>query len=442
MVGNLFDQLAHLKAQMGTFARNTIFGNVGKLTAALLGVAESTITRTRQKLFDTREEAKAKSVTRKSRNAAALALLSDEEKQIILDHISRCHQEESNFTISSLHEDLQNLFDYPYSPSTLYRQLKALRFSYKIKSHNPLSSVREDIIRWRAKYLHLIDELRMSGAFICYYDETWLYHGMTTIRGWNRTDTNPYLIAHLGDLRNPRPGFAAASDKGQRAIVLAVTTESEILPGSIDVVITKRPDSEIVVDYHQYMNAEMYKEYMAKVLPLIAAAAPVGRKAVLVIDNAAVHNSVVEKIPTKSSTKKDLLDFLGKNGVAINVVANKDELLEEVNNFIETRGGRKAFQRYVVDELAMSLGVQIVRLPPYHCQFSPIELIWNQLKTHLRSIGKSTDRLETVRERAIQFLKNKSESDIAWTYEHVIEIENGIKLLLEEDVESDCDDDV
>ncbi|ULU09645.1 hypothetical protein L3Y34_014203 [Caenorhabditis briggsae] len=72
------------------------------------------------------------------------------------------------------------------------------------------------------------------------------------------------------------------------------------------------------------------------------------------------------------------------------IVANKDELSKEVNNFIETRGGRKVFQ-------------------------------------------------QIVRERAIQFLKNKSESDIAWTYEHVVEIENGIRLLLEQDEESDSD---
>ncbi|KAK3926632.1 Protein FAM243A [Frankliniella fusca] len=36
--------------------------------------------------------------------------------------------------------------------------------------------------------------------------------------------------------------------------------------------------------------------------------------------------------------------------------------------------------RYVVDELAKELGHTVLRLPPYHRELNPIELIWGSLK--------------------------------------------------------------
>ncbi|EFO83408.1 hypothetical protein CRE_02905 [Caenorhabditis remanei] len=221
-----------------------------------------------------------------------------------------------------------------------------------------------------------------------------------------------------GDLSKPRPGFTASSDKGQRAIVLAVTTESEILPGSIDVVIPNRPKAEVLVDYHQYMSSDLYTQYMEKVLPLIVRAAPAGRQAVRqCVDSQ--HISRDEKYQ-----------------VATAACSTKKELWEEVQIVMEARGGRDALKRYLTDEFAATLVVLIVRLPPYHCQFSPIELVWNQLKSHLRTAGKTSDKLEVVAERAKTWLRNTNEAQMAWTYEHVLDIEEGIKLVMDEDDEN------
>jgi hypothetical protein len=35
---------------------------------------------------------------------------------------------------------------------------------------------------------------------------------------------------------------------------------------------------------------------------------------------------------------------------------------------------------YKVDEFLKIKGHEILRLPPYHCEFNPIELIWGDLK--------------------------------------------------------------
>uniref|UniRef100_A0A0P4VTN2 Tc1-like transposase DDE domain-containing protein n=1 Tax=Scylla olivacea TaxID=85551 RepID=A0A0P4VTN2_SCYOL len=37
----------------------------------------------------------------------------------------------------------------------------------------------------------------------------------------------------------------------------------------------------------------------------------------------------------------------------------------------------------VIDKIAEEAGHQVLRLPPYHCQYNPIELIWAQVKTYI-----------------------------------------------------------
>ena len=37
----------------------------------------------------------------------------------------------------------------------------------------------------------------------------------------------------------------------------------------------------------------------------------------------------------------------------------------------------------VIDRMATEMGHQIVRLPPYHCRYNAIELIWTQVKSYI-----------------------------------------------------------
>ena len=41
----------------------------------------------------------------------------------------------------------------------------------------------------------------------------------------------------------------------------------------------------------------------------------------------------------------------------------------------------KAWERtYEIDKIAKDFGHCVIRLPPYYCEFNPIELIWAQVK--------------------------------------------------------------
>lgn len=38
---------------------------------------------------------------------------------------------------------------------------------------------------------------------------------------------------------------------------------------------------------------------------------------------------------------------------------------------------------YRLDQMALEHGHEVVRLPPYHCQYNPIELVWAQVKNEV-----------------------------------------------------------
>lgn len=42
-----------------------------------------------------------------------------------------------------------------------------------------------------------------------------------------------------------------------------------------------------------------------------------------------------------------------------------------------------------MDELVKSTGREILRLPPYHCKFNPIELVWAQVKGYVAANNKT-----------------------------------------------------
>ncbi|XP_074041454.1 uncharacterized protein [Leptinotarsa decemlineata] len=41
---------------------------------------------------------------------------------------------------------------------------------------------------------------------------------------------------------------------------------------------------------------------------------------------------------------------------------------------------RDRYRQHVVDTIARAEDITILRLPPYHCELNPIELIWAQIK--------------------------------------------------------------
>ncbi|EFO85071.1 hypothetical protein CRE_21999 [Caenorhabditis remanei] len=265
-------------------------------------------------------------------------------------------------------------------------------------------------------------------------DETWVYLGMVLKRAWQFSSSTMYQRARLLNPEAPVPGPKKGASRGKRGIVAAVITEEGVLKGSEQVWVSSGKLEDQTADYHSEMNSDLYEEYIkTRVLPeLIKTAASANRPPVLVIDNAPYHNRYIDKAPTKSCRKDVIIDWLSTRGVSTPKKAKKPQVVKMLENYINSKGGRDVFKRYVVDEYAKSLGVTVIRLPPYHCFLNPIELMWSQLKHEVMKAGTTSTQLAEVRQNTLQFLQNFSAESSMKLFQHVSQIEEEVRIKIKE----------
>jgi len=59
------------------------------------------------------------------------------------------------------------------------------------------------------------------------------------------------------------------------------------------------------------------------------------------------------------------------------------------NELLNLVARNKPPKKYLVDDLAEQYGHKVLRLPPYHCIFNPIELVWGIAKNYYnKNIGR------------------------------------------------------
>lgn len=107
----------------------------------------------------------------------------------------------------------------------------------------------------------------------------------------------------------------------------------------------------------------------------------------IVIDNAPYHSVRLEKNPSSSWKKEEIVEWLKTKNINLEGNMNKAELLE-LCKFHKPQ--------FPVDEVAKQNGHRVLRLPPYHCHFNPIELIWAQVKGYVADKNR-TFKMSDVR---------------------------------------------
>ncbi|EFP06313.1 hypothetical protein CRE_15796 [Caenorhabditis remanei] len=311
--------------------------------------------------------------------------------------------------------------------------LRGLGFLYKKKDHNTVVEERLDIIKRRGIYLNEKKKWDEKNAFYGSCDETWAHDGMVRRYGWQHSNGGNYKRARMSDLEAPQARPQQGKERGKRIIVAAVLTEKGVLPGSELLLISGVNVDEQKADYHRDMDGDNFERYYKTTVPLLAAEAQKeGRPAVLIVDNAPYHCKAIKKPPTSGSSKQEIQAFLTENGLKFFKKQNRDVLYDLVKAFIDCNGGREAFTTYEFDEYAKSHGVTVLRLPQYHCFFNPVELLWSQLKQHLRKEGNTTDTAETVRTRALRFLQNFRDVSSKDLFAHTQKIEQDVREMSEE----------
>jgi hypothetical protein len=97
------------------------------------------------------------------------------------------------------------------------------------------------------------------------------------------------------------------------------------------------------------------------------------------MDNAPYHSVLVERPPTYSWNKLNLQSWLTERKIPFSMKLTKKELMTIIRSRIGTK-------KYQIDELLHTQSVEVLRLPPYNCQYNPIELVWGFCKPFIIKI--------------------------------------------------------
>lgn len=263
-------------------------------------------------------------------------------------------------------EDLPN-----FTLRTFQRLLKNMGFEYRRRQRNSALIDREDLIIWRRKYLRAIRQLRKGGIPVYFLDETWVNAGHTKTLVWQDTTIWSSREAFFSGLST---GLKAPSGKGGRLIIVHAGNENGFVEGALHIFHSKTSKT----DYHEEMDGNYFENWFkTKLLPNILP------NSVIVMDNAPYHSIKLEKLPTTAWKKCDIQAWLSRKGISWLQDSVKAELLQTVHSV------KHKYDIYKIDCLAASLGHSVLRLPPYHCELNPIEMVWSQVKGYVAAQNKT-----------------------------------------------------
>ncbi|KAE9525810.1 hypothetical protein AGLY_014036 [Aphis glycines] len=106
-------------------------------------------------------------------------------------------------------------------------------------------------------------------------------------------------------------------------------------------------------------------------------------KIYLLMDNAPYHSVNLEKCPTSNWRNADIIQWLQGKGEVVDQTMIIPELLEVVRRI------KPIYNKYVIDEMVLQQNKTVLRLPPYHCELNPIELVWSVVKRHVKANNKT-----------------------------------------------------
>ncbi|EFP10917.1 hypothetical protein CRE_31020 [Caenorhabditis remanei] len=429
---NVQKAMEFISSSLGADVVKTPFHGVKKATAAMTGVHRNTVMYQEKKKLQPQKRP-LKQLSKKERNRHAAAQLNIVQKTKLRKYIHERWANNQQVSTSLLFEWAKDNIGFKKQHTHFYHTLKGMGFTYKGLDVNTVVDERSDIIWNRKFYLGKKKNYDEENYYIASTDETWFHDGMGAKRGWQMANSSSYKRARMADMSTPMAGPRKAKTRGKRAICLATLTEDGVLPDSDLVIISGVNPENQNEDYHQDMCSDTYEKYIRKVVPLVKQAADKkNRKAALIVDNAPYHNKTLEKPPTMNGNRADIIEFLLKHNVGFDPSLLRPQLAKVMKRFIDANGGRSAFTVYEFDVWARSQGVEIIRLPQYHCYFNPIELLWGQMKQHLRNTGSIADKLETVRQKAVQFLRSFSAEAAQKIINHAKKEECEVREMMEE----------
>ena len=309
--------------------------------------------------------------------------LDDFDKTVIRRTIQEFYDRGEYPTIASLRVSLSEKINFTGCAKSLWVILKNLGFSYKktIDGRKFLME-RNDIIASRMEFLRKMHNVRNESLSrpVIYLDETWVNANHSPKYIWQSSTNQGGLKVPLG--------------KGSRLIICHAGSADQGFIPSAKLIF----QSKSTADYHEEMNSEVFKAWFLDLLRVLE------EPSVIVMDNASYHSVYAEKIPTTKTKKADIVSWLQNKQIPHNATQTRSELL----NIVKEHKGK--YKVYELDQIAGEMGHEVIRLPPYHCHYNPIELIWAQVKSEIAH-KNNTFKIKDVRKLLEEALLNVSVDD-------------------------------
>ena len=131
-------------------------------------------------------------------------------------------------------------------------------------------------------------------------------------------------------------------------------------------------------------------------------------KVILVIDNAPYHSRLMDEFKRPMKRKADMKFWLSSHNISYDEKELNAELWQKITEFLKTYRGEK----YFLDAQLKNMQVEVVRMPPYHCDFNPIEKCWSFRKQFVAAKNQGKHNLEDLK-------SFWAESRSAMTVEHI-----------------------
>lgn len=339
-----------------------------------------------------------KSPRKNYKRAKLMTNLDDFDNEVVRRTVHSFYDNGQFPTSAKILSALREKIEYPGSKSSVKTILHNLNFKYKkCNDGRKFLMERNDIAASRVKFLRKVNQFRQNNDTrpVVYLDETWVNQNHTRGHIWQNPENTE--------------GFKVPIGKGGRLIVCHAGSPSfGFVKNSKLVFRCKSGSSE---DYHSQMNASVFEKWFIDML------ANLEEPCIIIMDNASYHSMLAEDYPKTNTRKADVQKWLEKKSVHFSPVETLCELREKVKLTMPKE------KIYKLDEIAFQMGHEVVRLPPYHCQYNPIELIWAQVK------GEVAEKNHTFKLADVEVLVNNALDAVTkedWTKcgEHCIKIQD------------------
>ncbi|XP_072384421.1 uncharacterized protein [Diabrotica undecimpunctata] len=146
------------------------------------------------------------------------------------------------------------------------------------------------------------------------------------------------------------------------------------------------------------------------------------------------ENKLIANLPKgeknmSSWKKQQIQEWLREKDIFYEEEYLKSELLDGANSYADI------YDKYNIETLVEKYGVEVLRLPPYHCELNPIEMVWSQVKHYVAD--RNTDfKKDRVQQLIHEAFANVSAEQWQNYIQHVIRIEKEMWIAdnLQEDI--------